>query len=87
MTNRIAIPRAAAVARIRRQWPDADEIRFEGKCPDCKRKDTLWSFQLSSDNSRGENEETCGFWCSADGWSNAGSRPVLDKEQSHDSHQ
>jgi hypothetical protein len=85
MTNRTRIPRQAAVARIRRQWPEADEIRFEGKCPDCKRKDTLWSYQLPTDHPRKDGTETAGFWCSGCGWGNAGSRPSLDTdaEESH----
>jgi len=76
--KRSTISRSAAIATIRTQWPDADEIRAEGKCHVCKRKDSMYSFQLESDHSRGKGEETCGFVCVACGWSNGGSRPSID---------
>jgi hypothetical protein len=82
MKIKSAVPRAAAVARIHREWPEADEIRFEGMCPDCKRPDTLWSFQRPLlDTTRGDDEETCAYWCSRCAFSQAGSRPSLDVEK------
>lgn len=71
--------RSAAIARIRAQWPDADEIRYEGKCHVCKRH-AMYSFQLENDHPRGTNEETCGYVCISCGWSNAGSRPSIDTD-------
>ena len=53
--------------------PKAINIRFVGKCH-C-RANALFSYQLPGlDHDRGENEETCGYWCGACGFSNAGSR-------------
>lgn len=54
--------------------PTAIKIRFADKCPDCKRK-ALVSYQLPGiDHDRGEKDETCGYFCGACGWGNAGSR-------------
>ncbi len=80
MNSQFKIPRAAAVARIHRQWPQADEIRKEdAKCPNCKRL-TLWTYQLPGDHPRGDGQETCGYWCNSCGWGNGGSRPSIDTD-------
>ena len=59
-------------------WPEAINIRYEGRCDICHRH-TLFTFQLPEDHAvnRGINSEQCGYWCAGCGWSNAGAR---DKE-------
>lgn len=53
--------------------PTAINIRFEGKCH-C-RANAMFSYQLPDlDDDRGEDEESCGYWCGACGFSNAGAR-------------
>lgn len=73
--------RSAALTYARRHWKDAHSLRFEGKCPvrHC-RQWTQWSIQIEGDHPRGENEETCGCFCTSCGFSNAGSRPVENDE-------
>jgi hypothetical protein len=71
---------ASAVSSIKRLHPDSDEIRHAGKCPNCKQRTTLYSYQLPGDHPRGKGEETCAYWCANCGWGNAGSRPSLDME-------
>lgn len=70
--------------RLLEIWPDAMNIRFEGKCH-C-RANALMSFQLPGDRHRSDNpkRENCGFWCGACGFSNAGSRLIrADRTDSH----
>lgn len=76
--------RSAALNKIRRQWKTAEDIRFEGKCPSCKRRG-LWSLTLPEYDSKrvnkaGLEEEHCGYFCTLCGWGNAGSRPVESDE-------
>jgi len=73
--------RSAALTYARKRWIDAHSLRFEGRCdvPRC-RQWTLWSCQTESDHQRGDNEETCGYFCTVCGFSNAGARPVESDE-------
>jgi hypothetical protein len=71
------ITRAEAVRRIRQYWPEADDIRHEGKCHVCK-GDTLYSFADKFSKPRTDDEQSCGFFCASCKWSNAGSRPALE---------
>lgn len=61
------------------RWPDAERVRYMGRC-DCCHAPALYSFQLDDDHPRGEGQETCGYWCSSCGFSNAGSRAVVQGE-------
>lgn len=70
--------RSAALTYALRHWKSAHSLRYSGKCPSCKRW-TEWSVQIEGDHPRGENEETCGYFCTSCGWGNAGSRPVADE--------
>ncbi len=70
------------VRKIKRRFPNAVQIRFSGKCPNCKQR-YEYSLQFPEDLDRdpkpnifGEMEETCGYMCVSCGWSNAGSRLV-----------
>jgi len=76
--------RSAALTKIRRKWKTAEDIRFGGKCPACRRPG-LWSFTLPQYNTTrvtaaGIKEENCGYYCILCGWGNAGSRPVESDE-------
>lgn len=64
-----------SVEMISELWPDALNIRHEGRCDVCRRIG-LWTFQLPDDAgvNRGMNEEQCGYWCAYCGFSNAGTR-------------
>lgn len=61
-------------------WPRAYRMRFMGRC-DCCHAPALWSFQLVDDHPCGDGEETCGYWCSSCGFSNAGSRAIVPGER------
>ncbi len=62
-----------AVIKLLMWQPLAKRIRFEGKCH-CKRGQMLTYQLIGSDYDRGENTETCGYYCPSCGFSNAGSR-------------
>lgn len=71
--------REAAYSFMIKRWPDAHSLRWEGKCPACKRW-FQWSYVTDHDKPRGTNEMTCGFFCSNCKWGNGGSRPVDELE-------
>lgn len=55
-------------------WPQAKRIDFSGECPIC-RTNNEYSFVLPQFDTLSEgNMQSCGYWCSACGWSNAGQR-------------
>jgi hypothetical protein len=63
-----------AVIRLLEWQPTARRIRFEGKCH-C-RGQYLMSYQTNDIpvSARGDDEETCGYYCPSCGFGNAGSR-------------
>lgn len=64
---------------IVKHWPDAVDVKREGKCHVCER-DSLYSFtqeefrQPEYRNNR--FYEQCGYCCVRCGWSNAGTREI-----------
>lgn len=64
-----------AVYKLLAWQPLAKRIRFYGKCH-CGNKYMLTYQQDGLDYLRGENEETCGYYCYRCGFGNAGSREV-----------
>lgn len=66
-----------AQSRLKKLKPNAVDIRPEGRCPSCKRRDVLLSWSTDEwqaapfRDSDGEMVEYCGHWCSACGWDGA----------------
>jgi hypothetical protein len=72
--------RATQISRLKRWQPNATDIRYEDKCPSCKRL-ALYSYILEGIDelriaSDGRQMQECGFWCGNCRWANAGARPV-----------
>lgn len=65
--------KALAVRRLMERYPDARQVRFEGKCPNCRRT-WLMSFVLGAADKRADGRQNCGYFCAACNWGNAGSR-------------
>lgn len=66
--------KAKAVRELLKRFPEARAVRFEDKCPICKRA-WLLSFVMDHDTVR-DGQQTCGYFCAACNWSNAGSRAL-----------
>lgn len=65
--------KAGAVRQLLTRWPDARGVRFEGKCPIC-RKAFLLSFITAADYVNAQGRQECGYFCAQCRWANAGSR-------------
>ena len=72
--------RQIVVRKLLVEYPAAQRVRFAGKCPDCKSKNSFVSFQFAEDI--GTNDagwEHCGYFCASCKWGNAGSRLVVTR--------
>ena len=74
-----------AVQRLRRFQPHANNIL--GDTCHCPKKALMLTYQLDADESTdirtepdGTQRESCGYWCSACKFSNAGSRKIEPSE-------
>ena len=59
--------------------PKAERIRFEGKCPACRRESLVsWKHQDLTDNTDAPlGQEWCGHTCLTCEWSGVTSRPIV----------
>lgn len=72
-----ASPKQRAVIGLLEWQPMAERIQFAGQCPQRGCKGLALSYQLPHmDGPRGRDSETCGYYCPACRWGNAGSRPI-----------
>lgn len=69
------------VALLWSLWPDAVNVAFAGRCDVCNRVNSLYSFVLSAHRQIQAGREFCGYWCAVCGFSNAGSRPLLNSSK------
>jgi len=70
-----ASPKKRAVIKLLEWQPEAEAIRFEGRCH-CKGQ-CLMSYRLPmlEDITRNKDNESCGYFCPSCHFGNAGSRP------------
>lgn len=75
-----AILWAEAAAMVLTTWPNAGDLQFAGRCDACKADKALWSFVLpDGDHDARADHESCGYYCTACGFSNAGARLKVSK--------
>lgn len=63
-----------------RCWqPTANDIRSEGRCPNCKSPNLVSYITIEFYRPSNSGQECCGYYCGWCGWGNAGRRETVDE--------